>query len=130
MTRPPIVRTIRLRALRHSVGVRFVWWYLASSYDLTQPQTIKVRPTAATLGLKVRTMRRAIRALVRYRYLDVVVQPTKGTPGEYIAGPRAYRLPPATVPVPTPVRARRGPAPHPDQFTLTLPASEDCTHAA
>lgn len=129
MTRP-ITRVVRLRALRRRTSVKFVWWYLTGSYDLTQPQVVKVRPTALALYLKPRTMRRALRLLVVHRYLDVVVAPTKGTPGEYIAGPRAYRVPAATMPVPALRRGLRGPRPHPDQLTLTLPSREDATHAA
>lgn len=117
----PIVRVIRLRALRRHVAVKYLWHYLTREYDLTQPQVIKVRPTAIALGLKKETMRYALRLLVRYRYLDVIVRPTEGTPGEYLAGPRAYRVPTAEMPVPQPRRARRGP-PHPAaQLPLALP---------
>ncbi len=112
----PIVRVITHRAIRHRVAVKFVWWYLTTHFDLAQPRTIKVRPTAVHLGLKYRTMRRALRLLVQYRYLDVIVPPTGGTPGEYIAGPRAYRLPVGAIPVPTPRRATRGTRAHPDQL--------------
>jgi hypothetical protein len=113
-----IVRTIRHKPLRHRVAVKYVWFALVSQYDLARPQTIKVRPTALALGLKVRTMRRALRLLVVHRYLDVVVAPTRGTPGDYIAGPRAYRLPAASVPVPTPRRANSGPAAPLDSLPL------------
>ena len=129
MTRP-ITRVIRLKALRHRVAVKFLWWYLTGSYDLKEPQVIKIRPTALALGLKVRTMRRALRALVQARYLDPVVLATKGTPGEYVAGPRAYRLPVGSTPRPATHKAHRGPRPHPDQLTMTLPSREDASHAA
>jgi hypothetical protein len=125
-----ITRVIRLKALRHRVAVKFLWWYLTGSYDLREPQVIKIRPTALALGLKVRTMRRALRALVAARYLDPVVLATKGTPGEYVAGPRAYRLPVGSTPRPATHKAHRGPRPHPDQLTMTLPSREDCDHAA
>lgn len=129
MTRP-IVRVIRLKAIRHRVAPKFLWWYLTGSYDLTAPQVIKVRPTAAALGLKPRTLRRALGLLVQYRYLDPVVLPTAGTPGEYVAGPRAYRLPIGTVPQPGIRRGHKGPHPHPDQLPLALPSREDAGYAA
>lgn len=129
MTRP-LTRTVRLKALRRRTAVKFVWWYLTGSFDLTQPQVVKVRPTAVALDLKARTMRRALRLLVVHRYLDVVVAPTKGTPGEYVAGPRAYRQPVTAMPVPPTRRGQKDPRPHPDQLTLTLPAREDCDYAA
>ncbi len=125
-----ITRVIRLKTLRRRTAVKFLWWYLTAHHDLTTPQVIKVRPTAAALGLKTRTTRRALRALVIARYLDPVVLPTAGTPGEYVAGPRAYRLPVASTPLPGTRRGHRGPRLHPDQLTFPLPSREDATHAA
>lgn len=119
-TTRPIVRIIHFRRLRPLPSVKFVWWYLTGELDLTQPQVIKIAPTARFLGLKVRTMQRAMKLLVQHRYLDTVVAPTGGTPGEYIAGPRAYRLPPASVPLPRRRKARRGPpSPH-AQLSLSI----------
>jgi hypothetical protein len=126
----PITRVIRLRVIRHRIACKYLWRYLTDHYDLTVPQVIKVRPTALELGLKPRTMRRALALLVQHRYLDVVVKPTEGTPGEYLAGPRAYRLPPATVPVPKTRRGHKGPRPHPDQLALEIPTREGVGYAA
>ncbi|MFN9087363.1 MAG: hypothetical protein ACK6DP_12440 [Gemmatimonas sp.] len=125
-----ITRVIRYRPLRRSTAVKFLWWYLTAHHDLTAPQVIKVRTMAETLGLRIRTTRRALRALVRARYLDPVVLPTGGTPGEYVAGPRAYRQPAASTPLPRTRRGHRGPRPHPSQLTLGVLTDEDSRHAA
>ena len=125
-----ISRTLRTRALRRHHATKFVWWYLASHLDLTAPQVIKVRPTAAALDIERRTMRRALRLLVLHRYLDVVVRPTRGTPGEYVAGPRAYRKPVTAMPVPAVRRGHRGPRPHPDQLALDIASGEGLDYAA
>ena len=124
-----LTRIIRHKALRRRTAVKFLWWYLTAHLDLSRPQTVKVRPTAAELGLRIRTMRRALQALVRYRYLDVVVLPTTGTPGEYVAGPRAYRQP-TTSPRPAVRRGQRGPRPHPDQLALDIAPGEGWDYAA
>ena len=126
----PITRLIRLPAIRHRIAVKYLWRYLVDSYDLREAQVIKIRQTATELGLKPRTMRRALALLVEHRYLDVVVPVTLGTPGEYIAGPRAYRLPLAAMPEPSLRRGQRGPRPHPDQLPLDIPTREGVDHAA
>lgn len=119
--RRPIVLRIRHRALRKIVAVKFLWRYLVKEVGIQELQLIKVLQTAEELGLKPGTTRKALRLLVQHRYLDCVVKPTGGTPGEYIAGPRAYALPPASVPRPRTRLARRGPPPPASQLPLDIP---------
>lgn len=123
-----LTRLIHHKALRRRTAVKFLWFYLVTSLDLTGPQMVKVRPTAAALGLRVRTLRRALRALVQARYLVVVTAPTRGTPGVYQAGPRAYR-----VAAPQLSPSRRGPHGPPSpvpQLALDLPPREGLDYAA
>lgn len=98
------------------LSVKVVWMYLTGHLRLTTQQPIKVTRTAKTIGIKRRTMRRALRALVTYRYLDCVVPPTAGTPGEYVLGPRAFGKPASSVPRPTGASG----APAKDEAQLTL----------
>lgn len=107
---------IRHPALIRAAGVKIVWVYLASNLPLQTQQPIKITRTAATLGIKRRTMRRALHSLVAYRYLDCIVPPTAGTPGEYVFGPRAYGKP--TRGVPRPKGAPQGPRPDEEQLPL------------
>lgn len=116
MSGAAISLAIRHPALIRVAGVKIVWVYLASNLPLQTQQPIKITRTAATIGIKRRTMRRALRSLVRYRYLDCVVAPTAGTPGEYVFGPRAYGKPVRSVPRPNGVQ--QGPRPDDEQLPL------------
>lgn len=82
-----------LRAIRshRTVAPKLLYLYLAPTFQQTAEQRVKARTTAAALGLKPRTVRRALLDLVRLGLLDVVTPPTTGAPGVYRLGREACK---------------------------------------
>ncbi|WP_461411755.1 hypothetical protein [Gemmatimonas sp.] len=73
-----------------NVAPKLLYLYLAPTFQRNAEQCVKARTTAAALGLKPRTVRRALLDLVAFGLLDVVTPPTIGAPGVYRLGRESY----------------------------------------
>ena len=84
---------LRAKRFRRRPAVKLFWLWWAPALSVSVPITISVRATAEATGLKPDNVRRALRLLLRLRYLHCTKPTTDGTAGEYVAGPRAVRDP-------------------------------------
>lgn len=128
MSAPALPNTSPLRGkVWRGRGVaKLVWLYLAPTLSGEEPRPIKINSVARALDIGRQSMRRAVRLLVRRKYLHCVDAPTMGTAGLYVFGPRAYREP-HRAPVTSTGIVRR-PVGHPDQLSLLPVVSEAADH--
>lgn len=88
----PVI-ALRSKRLRRHSAVKLVWLWIVPGLSAETPAIVKVGATAAALGLKRATVRRALRVLVGFRYLHCATPATASTAGEYVLGARALLLP-------------------------------------